>query len=73
MKETTQKQVDEAYIQVKNKWNQMKKEFTGSDCLFVMSREAIDFLGEYEIIKEQVIDMGLDMPVLDDKIQVTLS
>ena len=73
MNEPTQAQVDKAYTQIKSKWNQMRKEFKGSDCLFVMSREAIDFLGQFEIMREQVLEQGFKLQPLDDKIKVTLS
>ena len=73
MNEPTQAQVDEAYNAVKSKWNQMRKEFTGSDCLFIMSREAIDFLGQFEMMREQILEQGFELKPLDDKIKVTLS
>ena len=50
----------------------MRDEFTGSDVLFTMSRDALDFLGQYEIMREQILEEGFELPPIDDKIKVTI-
>ena len=72
MSKVTQEQVDEAYNAIKKKWQTMRDEFTGSDVLFTMSRDALDFLGQYEIMREQILEEGFELPPIDDKIKVTI-
>jgi len=73
MDDLTQENVNKAFKLTKEKWDSMRAEFTGSDVLFIMSRDAMDFLGQYEIIREKVIGEGFNLPPLDDKVKVTLS
>lgn len=54
-------------------WKEMKKASGKSHFLFIISREATQFLGEFEVIRQQVLSMGLTIPQLDDKISVTIT
>tara|TARA_R110002049_G_scaffold101556_10_gene246503 strand:- start:9533 stop:9748 length:216 start_codon:yes stop_codon:yes gene_type:complete len=69
----TQEEVDEVHPIALAEWNRMKGEFDGSDVLFTMSHEAIQFLAEYEQVKEFLAENGFDIPPLVEGIQVTLS
>jgi len=71
--EITQDQVDKFHRLAKEEWVKMRAEFKGSDVLFAMSSEALQFLGWYEQTKEDLSEKGFKVPVLDEKIQVTLS
>ena len=69
----TQSEVDKIHPTCLVEWNRMKCEFDGSDVLFTMSHEAIQFLAEYEQVREYVAEHGFDIPPLVEGIQVNLN
>lgn len=69
--EVTQEQIDVAYQETLKEWTRMREAFDGSDVLFTMSKDAIQFLAQFEMIREQVLDLGFSIPKLDDKISVS--
>jgi predicted TIM-barrel fold metal-dependent hydrolase len=73
MEDITQELVDQMVVEVKLKWSEMKRDFEGSDVLFAMSKDVLQLLGEYENVKVNLVEMGFNVPNIDDKIQVTLS
>lgn len=66
----TQKEVDEFHPIALTEWNRIKSEFDGSDVLFTMSHEAIQFLAEYEQVKEFLAELGFSIQPLVEGIQV---
>lgn len=72
-KKPTQKDIDNIYPAAKYEWDRMLKESGKTKLMFTMSKEAIQFLGEYQNIKETVEAEGFTMPDLLEGTKVTLS
>ena len=73
MSKLTQEVADTIHPLARAEWNRMRDEFEGSHVLFTMSNDAIQFLAEYENIKECCAEEGFDIPALVSSIKVTLS
>lgn len=69
----TQVEVDKVHPIALAEWERMKSEFDGSDVMFTMSKDAIQFLAEYEQVKDYLAEEGFTMPKLVETISVTLS
>ncbi len=69
--EITQAQVDEAFRLTKDAWDGMLKESGKPLHMFVASdKKATQFLGQYEMIRQDVIAAGFDAPPLVEGIEV---
>lgn len=69
----TQEQIDEAYRQTKEAWDTMLAESGQSQTMFIATnKDAIQFLGQYEMIRQDVIEMGFEAPPLVGGVQVNL-
>ena len=73
MSELTQELADTIQPLARAEWDKMKSEFDGPDALFTMSNDAMQFLAEYEQIKECCAEEGFIIPDLVSTIKVTLS
>lgn len=67
-----QREVDSAFAQTKELWEQLKTESGKSEALFILSKEGSQFLGEFEVIRQTVLGMGLTVPKLLDNVSVML-
>lgn len=67
-----QHDVDVAFARTKELWEQLKAESGKSDLLFLISKEGIQFLGEFEIIRQNVLSMGLTVPQLLGDVSVSI-
>jgi hypothetical protein len=72
MSDYTQVEIDEAVKEARLHWESMKKESGLSDLLFNVSKQASQFLGQYQMIKDEVESVGFLMPDLVDGIKVTV-
>lgn len=68
----TQEEVDKVHTIALAEWERMKSEFDGSDVMFAISKNAVQFLAEYEQVKDYLAEEGFTIPKLVVEIDVTL-
>jgi hypothetical protein len=71
MKKLTQEQIDEIHPLVLAEWDKMLKESGKSELMFKVSHEAMQFMAEYQSIKEHVESEGFTMPELFEGTKIT--
>lgn len=67
-----QRDVDIAFARTKELWEQLKTESGKSEALFILSKQGSKFLGEFEVIRQNVLSIGLTVPQLLDNVSVTI-
>jgi hypothetical protein len=74
MSEVTQELIDKGIDQAREQWQKMLDESGMSQAMFITTnKEATQFLGEYEMMRESLIKDGWIVPVLVDGLIVALS
>lgn len=72
--EITQELIDKGINQAIEQWQKMLEESGMSQTMFIASdKEAAQFLGEYEMMRDSLIKDGWLVPVLVDDLIVTIS
>jgi len=72
--QVTQDQIDTGVEQAREQWQEMLKESGQDQTMFIASnKEAIQFLGEYESMKEELIKQGWEIPDLIDGVKINLN
>ena len=69
----TQEEVNEAFEETKKAFKQLEIDSGKSSVMFLISKECTQFLGQFELIREQVLESGLEIGVLSEKITVTIN
>lgn len=70
----TQEYVDTIHPLVMKDWDKLLKESGKSELMFKISHEAMQFMGQYQMIKEEVESRGFTMPeMFSDGTKITLS
>ena len=69
----TQAQVDEAFRQTKEAWDAMLEKSGKPQHMFIATdKDAIQFLGQYELIRQDVKAAGFEAPPLVEGIQINI-
>ncbi|NQY65890.1 MAG: hypothetical protein HRT38_19825 [Alteromonadaceae bacterium] len=72
-KEVTQEIIDAGVNQAKEQWQKMLDESGMSQAMFIATnKEATQFLGEYEMMRETLKEKGWELPDLVDGLKVKL-
>jgi hypothetical protein len=72
--EITQEIIDAGVSQAREQWKKMVEESGVSQTIYVATnKEATQFLGEYEMMRESLKDKGWTLPELVDGLKVNLS
>lgn len=66
----TQEQVDAVHPTSIAEWKRMLKSSGKTELMFKVSKEAVQFLGEYQQVKEYLAEHGFEIPPLLDGVQV---
>lgn len=72
-KELTQEDVDKVHPLVLEDWDKLLKESGKSELMFKISHEGLQFMGQYQMMKEHVELEGFTMPELFEGTKITLS
>ena len=74
MEQITQEQIDTGVEQARDQWKEMLSESGMEQALFIASnKEAIQFLGEYQSMKEVLLEQGWTIPDLIDGVKINLN
>lgn len=70
----TQEQIDAGVNQAREEWEKMLSDSGEDQTMFIAhNQEAIQFLGQYESMKEVLLKQGWSIPDLVDGVKVNLS
>ena len=70
----TQEYVDTLHPLIMKDWDKLLKESGKSELMFKMSHEAMQFMGQYQMMKEELESRGFTMPeMFGDGTKITLS
>lgn len=69
----TQEYVDTIHPFIMKEWDNLLKQSGKSELMFKLSHEAIQFMGRYQLVKEEIESLGFTMPELfDDGTKITI-
>lgn len=72
--ELTQTQVDQMVQEARNAFNEKLEKSGKTRTLFIASsKNATQMFAEYEHVRQQVLEMGFDMPPMFEDVEVKLS
>ena len=66
----TQQEVDENFAKTLELWGEMKSKSGKPHLLFLISKDAVVFMAEFEEIRKVVLAMGLNIPKLEENITI---
>ncbi|MFT5757053.1 MAG: hypothetical protein ACI9LM_001778 [Alteromonadaceae bacterium] len=70
----TQDQIDAGVNQAREEWEKMLSDSGEDQTMFIANnQEAIQFLGQYQSMKETLVKQGWSLPDLIDGVKVNLS
>lgn len=70
----TQEYVDTIHPLVMKDWDKLLSESGKSEIMFKISHEAVQFMGQYQMMKEEIESRGFTMPeMFGDGTKITLS
>mgnify|MGYP005987223185 CR=1 FL=1 len=73
MEKLTQEDVDKLHPAAIKDWEQLLKESGKTELMFKISHEGMQFMGQYQMIKEDVEAKGFVVPELFEGTKITLS